>query len=148
MLAHTLSRRRILSGTIATLAFHFLPGCESNERQKIDPKQILNDLRENKTIQELRKGEITFSYKEPFSPNGKETLKLIQKGLYCLGLIKTDPNEFEGIYGNETVRAVRYLQAWARIEGDNGRTFNKDSLAALEKALEAKIDGRWRPPVF
>ncbi len=117
-----------------------LKGCGRSSR--FNPSVVLGDLRKNEAIGRMRDGRITFNYHEIFTENGKEALKIIQRGLFALDLIRSDPDDFRfGVYGPQTTRAVRVLQARAGMEGD-GKKFDQKSLLVMEEALQQKINGR------
>lgn len=84
------------------------------------------------------------------SQNGKDAFKIVQRALFSLELVKSDPVEFNfGVYGPSTTRAIKGLQDWAGVTPDHGRAgrcFESTTLQALEDALELKSNNRWHPP--
>lgn len=124
-----------------------LKGCGGSTR--FDPQVVLNELRNNETLEKMRNGRMTFNYHEIFSENGMGALSIIQRGLISLELMVKIPEHEYGRYGDKTAVAVKFLQDWAGIDmtrGLNGKRFETATLEALEKALQEKIDGRWNPP--
>ncbi|MBN2058570.1 MAG: hypothetical protein JW782_07225 [Candidatus Saganbacteria bacterium] len=121
-------------------------------REGTAPAEVLDDLRANPVIGRLRNGEIIFLHKdlEALTANGKNALTIIQRGLFALGLIKGDMDDFNfGVYGPSTAQGIRRLQGWAGIapeQGWAGRRFERMSLLALEAALEQSASNHWRPP--
>ena len=145
------TRRGFLSAVAATALS--LLACKRTGSFK--PADILDDLQDDPAIKKLRRGDLTFNYKETISPNGKPSFSIIQRGLFALKLITTNPEDFNfGVYGNETALAILRLQVWAKnnniggtkgiqnIEGANGQKFSQPSLFALEQALKIKIAAR------
>jgi len=128
-----------------------LSGC-GRSRYPFQPEVVLRDLRNNSVIQKIAKGEVALMHKEieGMTQNGKEALAIVQRGLFSLGLVRGDPDDFSfGIYGPQTAKAVKYLQDWADNESSerrDGRRFGKMTLLALENALQEKIAGHWAPP--
>ena len=117
-----------------------LKGC-GRRSSLFNPSVVLEDLQKNEAIGRLRSGQITFNYQEIFSERGKEALKIIQRGLFALDLIRSNPDDFRfGVYGPQTTQAVKLLKDRAGIEGD-GKKFDRATLLALEEALQQEIDG-------
>jgi hypothetical protein len=139
-MVNKLSRRSFLALVGGAAVYRSLTGCQRFLPQ-FDPASILTELRRNEVIGRIRNGRIDLNYHEFFSEKGREALKLIQHGLFALGLIDADPAKFNfGVYGPQTTQAVKDLSAWAGINGD-GQKFDQAALQALEKALAAKVDG-------
>jgi hypothetical protein len=121
-----------------------LPHCGRQDRQ-FDAATVLAELRATPAIDRLRNGEISFRYREIFSPRGKDALALIQRGLISLELLpRIEPSEY-GVYGDKTAQAVARLQGWAGIKTD-GRKIDQGAFLSLEKALRIKNADAWTPP--
>jgi hypothetical protein len=147
-----ISRRMLLQlAGLGFCAYIIPPGCKQNRVRSTDPQNVLNDLKENRTIGMLRSGQIIFMHKsvEGLSPRGKEAFAIIQRGLIALQLMPPIQEHEYGVYGDKTAKGINHLQDLAemdRVQGWDGRKFDAETLNVLEAALQHKIDGRWVPP--
>lgn len=140
-----IERRTFVLGLMGLATLPHLPGCSRGLGRFFDPQRVLNELRSDPAIAQIRRGELVFRYRDNFSDRGKGAMQIIQHGLFALDLVAGSPDDFNfGVYGPRTVEAVRRLQAGGNvdaIQGDRGRKFEAATLLVMENALGQKVNG-------
>jgi hypothetical protein len=155
---------------IITKPINWLRKKQAGPAPSLDPKVILNELKNDKTIKKVKNNNEVFLLKDSAgNVQGQDkAVTLIQRGLIALGImpfVDTTENYWWqkpilgegfggfawGSYGDRTTDAIKTLQKLAKVDHEKGRDgwrFEADTLKALEVALKAKADGRdWKAAV-